>query len=164
MSEDMTALEEKNLSSGEEKVLKEHEILAKIGHQELMLVHIASENFLVLVKDCEKVVRLHSLTAVPMAPSHLLGVCNIHGLVVCIVDPIKVLNLQGTLSGDEERTRFVIYRHPRMKVGLQVDAVSRVFQVREDQLPSSDTEELIQGKVEVAGDVYSLLNLKALLQ
>lgn len=139
-------------------------ISTQVDYEELMLVHVGENRFLIRVKEAGEVVRSQSLTSVPMAPSHLLGVCNVHGLVACIVDPLKVLTLKGTLKDDDEHTRFVLYKHPRMKVGLRVDAVSQVIQIREDLLPESDGHHNIRGKIAFEGEEYPLLDLNVLFQ
>jgi len=139
-------------------------ISAQIDYEELMLAHVGDNSFLIRVKEAEEVVRAQSLTSVPMAPNHLLGVCNVHGLVACIVDPIKVLSLKGELADITEHTRFILYKHARMKVGLQVDLISKVVQIREDLLPASDGHHNIRGKIEINGKELPLLDLNILFQ
>ncbi len=139
--------------------------LELVDYEELMMVHIGEHRFLVQVNEAEKVVRPQPLTAVPMAPGHLLGVCNVHGLVVCIVDVPKILNLKVKKTDcPVERQRFVLYKHPRMKVGMKVDEISQVFQVRKDSLPVGDGQHMIRGTMEIQGNHYRLLDLHVMFQ
>ncbi|MDQ6975393.1 MAG: chemotaxis protein CheW [Mariprofundaceae bacterium] len=165
MSEQLTA-KDTNAKTEEEaaNAAMQEAISAQIDYEELMLVHIGEKKFLIRVKEAEKVVRPQRLTSVPMAPNHLIGVCNIHGLVACIVDPVKVLSLKGELAAIAEHTRFILYKHPRMKVGLQVDSISQVVQIREDLLPVSDGHHNIRGTIEIKGEQYPLLDLNILFQ
>ncbi|MDQ6979515.1 MAG: chemotaxis protein CheW [Mariprofundaceae bacterium] len=139
-------------------------VLEQVDYEEIMLIHIGEHRYLLRVKEAEEVVKYQNLTAVPMAPNHLLGVCNVHGLVVCIVDPVKVLNLKGAMQPRGGETRFVLYKHPRMKVGLWVDDVSKVYQVREDMIPVTDGHHNIRGTVKIDDDEYPLLDLNVLFQ
>ncbi|MDQ6974206.1 MAG: chemotaxis protein CheW, partial [Mariprofundaceae bacterium] len=63
------------------------------SYVEVMLVRLGNEIILLPVRDVSEVIHHQVLTPVPMAPSHLLGVCNIHGQVVCVIDPCKVMSL-----------------------------------------------------------------------
>jgi len=139
-------------------------VYEQVDYEEIMQVHIGEHCYLIRVKEAEEVVKYQPLTAVPMAPNHLLGVCNVHGLVVCIIDPIKVLNVKGETLPKGGKTRFVLYKHPRMKVGLWIDDVSKVHLVREDFLPVSDGHHNIRGTVKIDDDEYPLLDLNVLFQ
>ncbi len=150
--------------SEELRAALERAALEQVEYEELMLIHVGDRDFLVRVNQAEEVVRPQPLTSVPMAPNHLLGVCNVHGLVVCVVDPLKILNIKGASSSDPSLQRFVLYKHPRMKVGLRVDEVSRVFQVRQDQIPEGDGRRMICGKVTIDGVEYPLLDLHVMFQ
>ncbi len=154
-----------NQHSDEAQQSADEAALELIDYEEVMMVHMGEHRFLVQVSEAEEVVRPQVLTAVPMAPGHLLGVCNVHGLVVCIVDLPKVLNLKVKETDcPADRQRFVLYKHPRMKVGMKVDEVSQVFQVRKDRLPVSDGQHMIKGTIEIDGNSYRLLDLHVMFQ
>jgi len=133
---------------------------------ELMKVTINGEVFLMLVEDVGEILRPIDLTPVPMAPDHMLGVTNIRGQIVCIVDPGKVLHLKQPLAAKSENTRFLILRHRRMHLGIWVDEVSDLYRVAKNSLPEIDPENhtSVRGEVAVDDEMFKLLNTQMLFE
>ncbi len=133
--------------------------------EDLLLLVIGGEEILVRASEVAEVVRPVRLTPVPMGPAHLLGLANIHGQIVCIIEPSGVVGLPPT--GEETpRTRFVVLRHPRMHVGIRVDAVPAMHRVLAESLPEAASVEegdYRAGEVSVAGRSYPLLHVESLL-
>ena len=131
---------------------------------ELMKATLNGEEFLLPVRDVGEILRPVDLTPVPMAPDHMLGVANIRGQIVCIVDPGKVLHLKKALAPKSESTRFLILRHPRMHLGIWVDGVSSLYRVAKSSLPADDPENhsMLRGEITVESEVFNLLNTSAL--
>jgi len=99
---------------------------------EVMRVRMGTEVILIPVPDVSEVVHLQKLTVVPMAPNHLLGVCNIHGQVVCVVDPCQVISLphDGKILADN--VRLIVLSHPKMHLALRVDEILSLEPIQED--------------------------------
>ena len=133
---------------------------------ELMRVSMNGETFLMPVDEVAEILRPVKMTPVPMAPDHMLGVANIHGQVVCIVDPGKVLHLKKQRSEQTEATRFLLLRHPRMHLGIWVDEVSNLYRVSKSSLPQANSESKghLYGEVEVEGESWNLLNTRVLFE
>lgn len=131
---------------------------------ELMKATMNGEAFLLLVQDVGEILRPIDLTPVPMAPDHMLGVANIRGQIVCIVDPGKILHLKQGLAPKSESTRFLILRHPRMHLGIWVDGVSDLYRLAKSDLPEDDPENhsLLRGEITVNDELFKLLNTRAL--
>ena len=131
---------------------------------ELMKVSMNGELFLVMVRDVGEVLRPIDLTPVPMAPDHILGVANIRGQIVCMIDPGKALHLKQGLAPKSENTRFLILRHPRMHLGIWVDGVSDLYRVAKNSLPENnpETHSPLRGEVTVDDEVFRLLNTQVL--
>ena len=156
------AIEETTIT--EEAPVKEP-LPADEGEQvELMKVSMNGETFLLSVKDVGEILRPITLTPVPMAPDHMLGVANIRGQIVCIVDPGKVLHLNHDRAPKSESTRFLILRHPRMHLGIWVDEVSELYRVAKSNLPEDNLENhtSLRGEVTVDGEVFKMLNTHSL--
>jgi len=137
-----------------------------VKYIELMLVKIAGEKLLIAVPDVAEIIKVQKLTIVAMVPDHLLGVCNVHGQVTCVVDPCRVMHFKGLPEADSEATRFVILRHPQMRLALRVDAVSELIRVLEKQLPKVDDDfaGFFSGKVDWQGEHYPLMHAKELFK
>lgn len=141
--------------------------LALEGEQtELMKVSMNGEEFLIPVNDVAEILRPAAVTPVPMAPDHMLGVTNIHGQVVCIVDPGKVFHLKESRKPQSENTRYVILRHPRMHLGIWVDSVTELFRVSKSDIPEAGEEMKghIRGEMDIDGSSHRLLNTAVLFE
>lgn len=135
-----------------------------VEQEELMHIRMNGEEFLVPVRDVAEIIRPLRVTKVPMAPDHLLGVANVRGQIVCIVDPGKVLHLKGARQAKTDTTRFLILRHARMHLGVWVDEVSSLYRVNMNALPEHDEGQKghIRGEMEVEGRTLPLLKITAL--
>jgi len=133
---------------------------------ELMLVNIAGQKILIAVPEVAEIIKVQTLTKVSMVPDHLLGVCNVHGQVTCVVDPCRVMHLKGLAEADSQATRFVILRHPQMRLALRVDGVLELMRILESKLPKVDDDfsGFFSGEVDVEGELYSLMYVKELFK
>jgi len=134
--------------------------------EELMRVAMNGEVYLVSVQDVAEILRPLKITPVPMAPDHLLGVANIHGQIVCIVDPGKVLHLKNERGALTDKTRFLILRHPRMHLGLWVDETSVLYRVAKSSVPEveKDNHTHLRGEMDIDGEKFQLLNTQVLFE
>ena len=134
---------------------------------DLLLVGIGGRQVFVRVSEIKKVLRAKALTPVPMGPAHLKGLANIHGQIVCIIDAGGITSLQATAEQANERTRFLILRHPEMHVGIWVDQVYKVQQLDASTLAGAlakaDENDNSVWDITVEGVTYSLLQCSKLL-
>lgn len=96
-------------------------------------VRLADEHYALPVDDVSEVADLGEVTPVPGAGSAVVGVRNLRGRVLPIVDLAAVLGL-APCSAPE---RIVIADHEGRSAGLAVDSVAGVQQLPE---PSEDVE------------------------
>jgi len=102
------------------------------AYVEVMRVRMGEEIMLIPVPDVSEIVHPKKLTPVPMAPNHLLGVCNIRGQVVCVVDPCQIISLPHRHETTDTSVRFVVLSHPKMHLALRVDEVLSIEPILED--------------------------------
>jgi len=142
--------------------------VTKIDDVDLLQLHMGGRDFLLAAKDVAEVVRPMPLTPVPMAPDHLLGVGNVHGQIVCVVEPGRMMSLPLPAAGDSDATRFVLLRHARMRVALRVDGVPAIHRVQETELEKIELADHavhgVLGRLQVEGVRYDMLDAKALMQ
>lgn len=79
----------------------------------------------------QEVIRVGPLTPVNHAPKEVLGIFNLRGRIVTIVDIGQLLGFTPTVIGPESRI-FIIEDRSEF-VGLLVDRVDEVVEVEEDQ-------------------------------
>ncbi|MDX8391715.1 MAG: chemotaxis protein CheW [Mariprofundaceae bacterium] len=133
---------------------------------DLLQLRMGGHDFLLPVKDAAEIVRPIPLTPVPMAPGHLLGMANIHGQIICVIEPSKQLSLPEAAAPDSDATRFIVLRHNRMRVAIRVDAVPAIHRVHENDLKTlTETNAAsLCGRLDVQDVTYDVLDAQALLQ
>lgn len=97
------------------------------------------------------------ITPLPNLPDWVLGVSNIRGEIVSIVDLKRFLKLPS--EGVRRTQRFIIVRNHEMKVGLIVDSIMGLLSLDRDQA------DFIQGspyeKGEIASYISGVVSLEA---
>lgn len=159
----MTENELENLdaaASGSNETIAE-ELAAQL--EDVLLIDIGGQELLVPVSETREVIRPLQLTPVPMGPDHMLGLANVRGQIVCIIDPSKISNLKPINPDITPQTRFVVLRHPRMHVGMWVDGVRAIFQVRSDDIPVAENEtdkpnDYSRGHMSISGNTYEVFD------
>lgn len=82
--------------------------------------------------EVQEVIRPGQITPVPLGPAHVVGILNLRGKIVTVIDLARRLDLGETLRGDE--TRALILEHRGEFVGLLVDAISDVQEIRREAI------------------------------
>lgn len=140
----------------------------EVPMEDILLIRMGEKPFLVRAHDVTEIVRPMELTPVPMAPDHLLGLANIHGQIVCIIDPCTVLHLRSERHPLSIHTRYLILRHPRMHVGVWVEEVASIFRVPAssvpEEKPEGDQESLTRGEMTLDHGQFDLLNVQVLFR
>ena len=101
---------------------------------EVMQVRLGDEVVLIPVPDVAEIVHTQALTPVPMAPDHLLGLCNIHGQVVCVIDPCRVMSLSPSKHATQPQlARFIVLHHPKMHLAIYAEEILSLLQISDDE-------------------------------
>jgi purine-binding chemotaxis protein CheW len=115
----------------------------------------------------QEVIRLGSVTSVRHAPGEVVGVINLRGKIVTLLDLGVILNLGKATAGRDSRV-FIIEEGNEF-IGLLVDRVGEVLQGdsdREEPLPvnvPAAQGRFFRGVYRADGHVIALLNPSALL-
>jgi len=133
------------------------------GDVDLLLVAIGDKEVFIRSSEIKEILRPKTLTQVPMGPEHLIGLANIHGQIVCIIDAGGVTSLPPCNRNVSSRTRFLLLRHAVMHVGLWVDGVSKIQQVANSVLANAGNNGESVHRIEVEGTTCELLQCKELL-
>lgn len=79
------------------------------------------------IANVQEIIRLPKITGMPGTPDDVLGIVNLRGSIIPIVDLKKRLMQIPSEFGDE--TRVLVVENKSRKVGLIVDEVSEVFNI-----------------------------------
>lgn len=135
----------------------------RMGLENVLHIMMGGKDLLVRSSEIREVVRPTGLTSVPMGPEHVIGLANIHGQIVCIIDAGGVTTLAACNRNQTSRTRFLLLRHPVMHVGLWVDEVCSIRHLN-NVLPAASepgNESVVQ--IDIDGVSYDLLECSRLL-
>ena len=106
-------------------------------------------------------------TPIPNAPPYVLGVINLRGLVMPVLDLRARLGLGETVA--TSRHVYMVVQHEDRVVGLMVDAVQETFTVDADKLQTppmldyGDRGRLVDAILPLEGRMLARLILAALL-
>jgi chemotaxis signal transduction protein len=126
---------------------------------------LAGRQFAVDIRHTREVVVLPDRTRVPGAPPHILGVANLRGHVVPIVDMTYVLDLPGRLSTETDRT--VVLDGAGVQVAVPADEVlglETFDEILSPEEPHRPLEALAIGRVRRADGFATLLDVSRLVE
>jgi purine-binding chemotaxis protein CheW len=128
---------------------------------------LGAETYGINVMQVQEVLRHTDIAPVPGAPEYVLGIINLRGNVVTVIDTRARFGLEPTELSDN--TRIVIIESEEQVVGILVDSVAEVVYLRSsdiDSAPNVGTEEsakFIHGVSNRDGELLILVDLNKLL-
>ena len=127
-------------------------------------LNLGEEHFIVDILNVREIVRFSELeiTRVPHSHYYVLGVVNLRGKVVPVMD--LGLRLQLSTKARDDKARLIVVEVGDSVVGFTVDAVSEVLRVPQDLIePTTSQETYIVGVATVDEQIMTMLNLENLL-
>jgi purine-binding chemotaxis protein CheW len=128
---------------------------------------LEGETYGINVMQVQEVLRYTEIAAVPGAPSYVLGIINLRGNVVTVLDTRDRFGLSS--AEITEQTRIVIIEAGKYVIGILVDAVAEVVYLRQSEIetaPNVGNEEsakFIQGVCHKNNQLLILVELAKLL-
>ncbi len=128
---------------------------------------LENETYGINVMQVQEVLRYTEIAPVPGAPAYVLGIINLRGNVVTVIDTRNRFGLQPDEITDN--TRIVIIEADKHVVGILVDAVAEVVYLRQSEIetaPNVGNEEsakFIQGVCNKNDQLLILVDLDKLL-
>ena len=126
-----------------------------------------NETYGVNVMQVQEVLRMTEIAPVPGAPDYVLGIINLRGNVVTVIDTRKRFGLEPREVDDA--TRIVITEIEQQVMGMLVDAVAEVVDVRMSEIETApnvgddESSRFIQGVSSREGELLILVDLNKLL-
>jgi purine-binding chemotaxis protein CheW len=126
-----------------------------------------NETYGINVMRVQEVLRYTEIAPVPGAPSYVLGIINLRGNVVTVIDTRQRFGL-GTVDVSDN-TRIVIIEADKQVVGIMVDSVAEVVYLRQSEIetaPNVGNEEsakFIQGVCNKNNELLILVELDQMM-
>jgi purine-binding chemotaxis protein CheW len=142
----------------------------KAGHDpvsEWVTFRLSDEKYGINVMMVREVLKNTELAPVPGAPYYVLGIINLRGNVVTVIDTRTRFGLP--LHKPDEATRIVIVEREGLVVGMMVDSVAEVANLRESQIEfapnvgNDESARYIQGVSNQDDELLILIDLEKLL-
>jgi len=129
--------------------------------------HLAGETYGINVMQVQEVLRYTEIAPVPGAPEYVLGIINLRGNVVTVID---TRNRFGLASGEmTDNTRIVIIETEGHVIGILVDSVAEVVYLRQSEVETApnvgndESAKFIQGVCHKNDELLILIELNKLL-
>ncbi|MFN3238650.1 MAG: chemotaxis protein CheW [Pseudomonadales bacterium] len=128
---------------------------------------LSGETYGVNVMQVQEVLRYTEIAPVPGAPDYVLGIINLRGNVVTVIDTRNRFSLEDDEVTDA--TRIVIVEADEHVVGLLVDSVAEVVYLRQSEIENppnaghDDSARFIQGVCNKNDELLILVELEKIL-
>ncbi len=128
---------------------------------------LGNESFAINVMQVREVRRYSEITPVPGSPDYVLGIINLRGSVVTVIETSQRFGLPSTEVTDS--TRIVIIESGEHEIGILVEAVSEVVYLRQSEMEttpnvgSEESSKFIQGVCKHNDTLLILVDLNKLL-
>ncbi len=128
---------------------------------------LQEETYGINVMQVQEVLRYTEIAPVPGSPDYVLGIINLRGNVVTVIDTRSRFGLAPAEVTDN--SRIVIIESERQVIGILVDSVAEVVYLKSSEIdtaPNVGTDEsarFIQGVSNREGELLILVDLNKLL-
>jgi purine-binding chemotaxis protein CheW len=128
---------------------------------------LQEETYGINVMQVQEVLRYTEIAPVPGSPDYVLGIINLRGNVVTVIDTRSRFGLEPADVTDN--SRIVIIEADKQVIGILVDSVAEVVYLKASEIdtaPNVGTEEsarFIQGVSNREGELLILVDLNKLL-
>ncbi len=143
------------------------EVLEDDQAMRLLVFRLEDEAYGVNVMHVQEVLRISEIAPVPGAPEYVLGIINLRGSVVTVIDTRLRFGLPVGETDDD--SRIVVIESEQQVVGILVDSVAEVVDLRTSQIdaaPNVGNEEssrYIQGVATLDDTLLIVVDLNKLL-
>jgi len=134
---------------------------------QLVTFRLGGETYGIDVMNVQEVLRITEIAPVPGAPDYVLGIINLRGNVVTVVDTRARFGLPS--SETDDASRIVIVESENQVVGILVDSVAEVVELNQSEVDvapnvgNEDSGRYVQGVANRESDLLIVIDLDKLL-
>ena len=128
---------------------------------------LENETYGINVMQVQEILRYSEIASVPGAPSYVLGIINLRGNVVTVIDTRSRF---GLLPADiTDNSRIVIIEAEKQVIGILVDSVAEVVYLKKSEIEdapnvgTAESSQFIQGVTNRDDGLLILVDLNKLL-
>ncbi len=128
---------------------------------------IGDEEYAIPILSIQEIIKPFSWTRVPQVPSYVMGVFNLRGAVIPLIDLRLKFGLSEKKHSDE--TRFIVMKDGDDVAGFVIDRLTMAIRIKKDDIsPPPDTlngdDTMIDGVGKQKDRIITILKVKKLLE
>ena len=128
---------------------------------------IGDEEYAVPILAIQEIIKPFPWTRVPQVPKYVMGVFNLRGAVIPLIDLRTKFGLQTKKHGED--TRFIVMRHGDDVAGFVIDRLTMAIRIKKENIgPAPDTindeDTIIDGVGKQEDKIITLLKVNKLLE
>ena len=128
---------------------------------------IGDEEYAVPILSIQEIIKPFAWTRVPQVPNYVLGVFNLRGAVIPLLDLRTKFGLTPKKQGED--TRFIVMRHGNDVAGFVIDRLTMAIRIKKENIgPAPDTvsgeDTIIDGVGKQADKIITILKVNKLLE
>ncbi len=165
MSEKLKSImqkQQKQQQNSEEK--DQEEVMQLVGFI------IGSEELAVPILNIQEIIKPIECTKVPSVPDYVLGVFNLRGSILPLIDLRRKFGLPP--ASQTEDTRFIVIKTEDSEAGFVIDRLTKAIRINQSDIETppetfskeDEIDNLIFGIGKMENSIVTILNVKALLK
>ncbi|MGV2114403.1 chemotaxis protein CheW [Agrobacterium salinitolerans] len=107
-------------------------VASQAAAMEIIAFHLGDQQFCIKTTSIREIRGWAAATPLPHAPPHVLGVMNLRGVVIPIIDLAARLGVRGSI--DTNRSAIVVAEVGQSMIGLVVDRVSDILSIGSNRI------------------------------
>ena len=128
---------------------------------------IGDEEYAVPILSIQEIIKPFTWTRVPQVPKYVLGVFNLRGAVIPLIDLRTKFGLPTKKQNDE--TRFIVMRNGDDVAGFVIDRLTMAIRIKKENIgPAPDTvnsdDTIIDGVGKQEDKIITILKVNKLLK
>ncbi len=128
---------------------------------------IGNEEYAIPILSIQEIIKPIEYTRVPQVPDYVLGVFNLRGDVIPLIDLRKKFNLESAKQSDD--TRYIVLKGKENIAGFVIDRLTEAIRIKRDRIdPPPETIHSETGMIYGVGkrddSMLTILKVEALLK
>lgn len=128
---------------------------------QIVIFNVNDEQFAIEANDVEGINEILNITKVPKSPDYVLGLINLRGNIITILDIHKLLKMPKNNSADNN---IVIVNVKNEVIGIVVDQVDEVIEIEALNIKTNELQEsYIKGIIQIQDRIITFITLEELI-
>jgi purine-binding chemotaxis protein CheW len=128
---------------------------------------VDDEEYAIPILDIQEIIKPINITRVPSVPKYILGVFNLRGSVIPLIDLRQRFGSSSIKMGDD--TRYIVMKYKNDIAGFAIDKLTEAIRLEKGRIdPAPETlnkdKSLIYGIGKRDGSIITILKVDALLK